>query len=610
MARLNVAMYALAMLCSSACQAQSPQCADNRYGTPAQAVAIEDAMLDGDTAAVVATIRAAQATRGVQLGCPEVASSYVATNTSPVPAAAVRASWPAHAGVALPAQYTQCPPFGREMGAYALGLWAAREAGAVVDEARARSIADGFVDVQYLPTRTPGELRTWPGIYPYSTRYASAGDSCYVGGVIETGLAMACGGQLPDLCVRYRNGPLAGQQFAVGDFSRTPRVYDGGAGFDQGWAGVMMAQAAVSASDPAARARYLASLRAAAEWALAEPPVRNHNYTAKLVWLLAATYDLTGETRWRDGMLDKLERNLLPGVLMDFNADGEIDGVPGIGFSALVAPAARMPGRMWDAHNARPEYQAMNAWALAQAYVALRDRGDAVHAARVRPYAIATLDNLAAEVLSLGAPGADAPGTSQPPFALLTGLRAIADAENLPKPDWERAAAVFWHRGVATAPGGVRTSILALFLQRAEGIAWRSLGARSARQAASGVSGAWFDPARSGEGLLVFISGNGRGFATWFTFDAADPTRQLWLFGAGTFDGDRLLIDAVFRAEGTRFGAAFDPAAVRLVDWGRLEFRLGGCRDAQLLYAARDPAYGAGTRTLRKLAGVAGSGCE
>lgn len=122
--------------------------------------------------------------------------------------------------------------------------------------------------------------------------------------------------------------------------------------------------------------------------------------------------------------------------------------------------------------------------------------------------------------------------------------------------------------------------------------------------------GAWFDPARSGEGLLVFVNASGRGFAAWFTFDVADPSRQLWLVGSGAFDGDRLLIEQLQRAEGTRFGAGFDPAAVRLVDWGRIEFRLSGCRDAQLLYSARDPAYGAVTRTLRKLAGIAGSGCE
>jgi hypothetical protein len=342
----------LAALGAAACHAQAPACPGNRYGTAAQATAIEDAMLEGDAVAVRAAIHAAQATRALELGCPEVASVYAPPDFAPVQAAAVRALWPLHAGANLPPQYLDCPPFGREMGAYALGNWLARATGASVDLQRLGRIAAGFVDVQYLPARTPGELATWPGLYAYSARYGTPGDACYIGGIIEDGLDRACGGELPTLCTRYRSGPFAGQRFAVGDYSRSPRAYEGGAGFDQGWAGLMMAEAALGASEPAARERYLESLRAAGEWALAEPPVRNHNYTAKLVWLLAAIYDLTGDARWRDGLLDKLDRNLLPGVLMDADADGRVDGHPGLRFADLVAPAARRPGRMWDARAA------------------------------------------------------------------------------------------------------------------------------------------------------------------------------------------------------------------------------------------------------------------
>jgi hypothetical protein len=219
------------------------------------------------------------------------------------------------------------------------------------------------------------------------------------------------------------------------------------------------------------------------------------------------------------------------------------------------------------------------------------------------------MDNLAAETISQGGPGALAPGTSQPPFALLLGLRAIADAEGLSRPDWERAAAAYWNAGIARDPGGNRTAILALFLQRAEGTPWRSLGERAARDRAAGFSGTWFDPARSGEGLVVFQYAADAGFVSWFTYDAVDPTRQVWLYGAGRFADGVLTVEPMLRTTGTRFGAAFDPQAVRTLPWGRVVFRLDGCREARLEYASTDPAYGSGTRALRKLTGVAGSGC-
>ena len=597
------------LLATSACAAQSPACPDNRYGTAAQAIAIEDALVDGDVAASVAAIRAAQRTRGVELGCPEAPSQYGPLDTTPVDLAAVEATWAAHAFPALPPPYTQCPPIGREMGAFALAHRWAAQAGVPVDQALATRLADGFVDAQYVPARTPGESPTWPGLYAFSARYGTPGDVCFAGGVIEQGIALACGGGSTSLCTTYRTGIHAGQRFAVGSFSRAPRAYDGGAAFDHGWAGVMMAEAVLGAPDAASAARWRESLRAAADWALAEPAVRNHNYTAKLVWLLAVAYDLTGEPRWREGLVDKLERSLLPGVLMDADGDGTVDGVPGVRFADLVAPAARTPGRMWDAHNARTEYQAMNAWALVAAHAALRDRGDVALAARVRPFALATMDNLAAEVLASGGPASASPGASQPPVALLLGLRMIGAAEGLARPEWERAVAAYWNAGILQAPGGNRSVSAALYLQHLRGVPWRSLGERAAQRLPAGIAGTWFDPSRAGEGLIVFPYAADAAFLSWFTYDAADPSRQLWLYGAGRFVDGRLEIDALFRTEGARFGAAFDPAAVRNVRWGRAGFQVSSCRSARFDYQADDPAYGAATRELRKLAGVAGSGC-
>jgi hypothetical protein len=585
-------------------------CTESRYGTAAEAMAIEDAMLNGEAAAVSAALRAAQRTRGTELGCPEAESPYAAADTRPIQADSVRETWARHGSATLPRQYSECPPFGREMGAYALGGWYARAAGGAIDPARLDTIAAGFLEVQYQASRTPGAMPSWPGLYGYSERYVRQGDACFIGGVIGDGLELACGGNQPSLCVTYRSGRWSGERFAIGDFSLAPRAFDGGAGFDQGWAGTMMIEAALGSSDGAVRRRYLTSARLAGEWALAEPPVRNHNYSAKTVWLLAGLYELSGEARWRDGLMDRLERNLLPGVLMDQDGDGAVDAVPGLRFAQLISPPARVPGRYWDAHNARPEYQAMNAWALVAAYAALRERGDAALAARVRPYALATLDNLAAEVTSFGAPATSGPGASQPPFALALGLRLIADAEGLPRPEWERALAAFWNAGVVAAPGGNRSSTVALVLQHVQGLPYRSLRTRAAAIDAAGASGAWFDPARAGEGVFVIVGANGSGVLAWYTYDATDASRQLWLVGSGDVRDGVLRIDDLYRADGTRFGAGFDVRAVRLQRWGSASFDTRDCLDARFTWASSDPVYGSGERLLTRLSVAGNSGCH
>jgi hypothetical protein len=136
---------------------------------------------------------------------------------------------------------------------------------------------------------------------------------------------------------------------------------------------------------------------------------------------------------------------------MDQNGDGLTDAPgPQVSFSDL-APVARTPGRMWDAHNAVTHYQGMNAVGLVEAYVALRDRGDAADAARVRPYALAVLDNLSAEFVQLGMPDS-VPSTREAGVALVLGLWKIAVPERLAKPRWEQAVDAAWNSEAVQSP--------------------------------------------------------------------------------------------------------------------------------------------------------------
>jgi serine protease AprX len=125
--------------------------------------------------------------------------------------------------------------------------------------------------------------------------------------------------------------------------------------------------------------------------------------------------------------------------------------------------------------------------------------------------------------------------------------------------------------------------------------------ARSAR------SGAWFDPARSGEGWIVEALDAGRAALTWFSFDPAG--RPTWLFGVGELDADGLRVERLQRLDGGRFGAAFDPAALRASDWGRLQLDFTGCDGGTLRYVANDPTWGSGEYRVQRLTRLLGPGC-
>ena len=589
---------------------QTPTCTDFRYGTGSQAALIELALSTGTVAESVAAIRAAQATRANDLGCAEASYPVTRASSTAPSLAAIRAAWAEQLVAAEQAldTYDRCPAVGRGAGAYALGGWTARSGGLSFPEAPLRALADNFLATQYGADKTPGTQQTWPGLFGYATRLGVPDDACFVPGVLGDALGNACT-EAPSICSKYRTGRFANLDFAVADFDAVAGLRDGGAGFDQGWAGVMMIEAALGTTDRAAAARYRQSALAAADWAIAEPAVRNHNYTAKLIWLLAAAYDWTGESHYRDALVDKLERSLLPGILMDQNADGLIDSVPGVRFADLRAPAARIPGRFWDAHNALPQYQAMNAIALVEAYAAFRSRGDVVMRDRVRPYALAVLDNQAAEFQSLGG----AVGSTQAFNAFALALWKISDPENLARPPWEQALWQLWNSGLGNSPGDSKTAGAAVVTARAEGRAWRTYRSRGAVSAATApldarISGLWYDPATSGEGLNLTLVAPDRMIATWFTYKADGSGEPLWLIADGSFDGSRFSASAL-SLRGTRFGSNFNSTDLIRSTWGTITIEFSRCDAATLRWQSEVPGYGSGTRNLQLLAGTAELGC-
>jgi hypothetical protein len=453
-----------AMLCGEAfAQGNSTPhvpCAGDDYGNSSVRIAIEQSMVRGTSGTVSDAINAAKSLRGVALGCPSQAYPYLPPSYLPIEIAEVVKLWQTIHAPTIATFRFNCPSVGREWATVALGACYARLSGATLDTTVLRNIVRMYEAQQYRIENVGDKEKMMftPGVYGYP-RFIRM-DSCSTVSVVVEGTDAACK-RFPDVCVQYKSNLYPGQTFLVSDVKPDEGWIDGGLAFDHAWIGALMIEAAFVHPDPSFRDYAKRSALLAGSWAVTEPPVRNHNYTAKLVWLLAQLYDWTGEKRFREAMVDKLERNLLLGVLMDEDRDGYVDGThPKIAFTQLTNPAAQRPGRMWDGHNALPGYHAMNAWALVEAYCALRDRdgglADSVGLAlraKVKRTAVAMLDNLAWEINHLGVGNAQAPGFSQLPFALLTGLWKLASFDREPHPAWDSASTALWNIGYAKSFG-------------------------------------------------------------------------------------------------------------------------------------------------------------
>lgn len=487
------------ILCGEVCIQETAQaqnnttarvpCTGDEYGSAAARVTIEQAMLRGTSGTVSQAINAAKNLRGKALGCPSQAYPYWSPNYLPIEIAEVVKSWQTiHSPTIATFRYT-CPALGREWAPVALGACYARFAGMPVDTTVLKNIVRMYEAQQYRAENAGAAVVAPAGVYGYP-RFITM-DSCGRVSVAVEGTDVACK-RFPELCVQYKTNLYPGQTFLIADTKPDEGWIDGGLAYDHAWIGSMMIEAALVHPDPSFRDYTKRSALLAGSWAIAEPPVRNHNYTAKLVWLLAQFYDWTGEKRFREAMVDKVERNLLAGILLDEDRDGYVDGTePKIAFASLTNPAAQRPGRMWDGHNALPGYHAMNAWALVEAYCALRDRDGGladsaglVFRARLKRAAVAMIDNMTWEINNLGVGSPQSPGFSQLPYAILTALWKLAAFEREPHPAWDSAATALWNTGYGKA-FGANTVNVGLYLAYRTGQRYTPL---SRRTVATGVA--------------------------------------------------------------------------------------------------------------------------
>jgi hypothetical protein len=419
-----------------------PPCG-NDYGSSSDETNISYQMRYGTIPDAVSAINQAKSTRGSALGCPQTELSYNMPSTMEPSLNEIINAWNSVASEISNFE-AECPRIARYENNLALGAYYAMQAGYFTDTAALAIIGEMMYAQQYADWNIASPDPRNEGVFGYI--HVDEINPCYPGGVVGESVETLCNA-LPQYCVTYTNGMFAGASFAISGQDDANNWFDGSLAYDHGWAGVQMIEASLLQDDPILREKFLQSALLAGQYAISEHCVKNHNYTSKLIWLLAELYALTGEEIYKTDLNYKLEKNLIPGILLDENDDGIVDETnPPAYFSQLYSPAAT-PGRMWDAHNSLPWYHAMNAWAMVEAYVAFRDRGDTQRAAELKPYAIAMIDNLAREILYQGVVTPNQLGIRDITYALQIAVWKIAMYENEAHDNWESAMWAMWNTG-------------------------------------------------------------------------------------------------------------------------------------------------------------------
>lgn len=95
-----------------------------------------------------------------------------------------------------------------------------------------------------------------------------------------------------------------------------------------------------------------------------------------------------------------------------------------------------------------------------------------------------------------------------------------------------------------------------------------------------GISGAWFERKRDGEGWAIEVLDGDRALVYWFTYPpSGSPGDQRWFIGTGEVSGDRIRLD-VLEPAGRPFDESSDEMDVS--DWGELVFHFADCDSARV----------------------------
>lgn len=204
-------------------------------------------------------------------------------------------------------------------------------------------------------------------------------------------------------------------------------------------------------------------------------------------------------------------------------------------------------------------------------------------------------------------------------FPVLTKTRggrfgAAFDPAAVVREDWGSLVFTFESCGIgyasylpnaaAAAQGWAAEQLDAQRLTSVAGIACPG-GPPAGKYLHGGISGAWYDPARDGEGWLVEVLGANLGLVYWFSYT---PTgEQAWFGGVAPIVDGSILVDAALRPTGGRFGPDYDPAQVTLEPWGAFRITIADCQHALVRAEAVAPFGSFANGRVQRLTSLAGS---
>lgn len=123
------------------------------------------------------------------------------------------------------------------------------------------------------------------------------------------------------------------------------------------------------------------------------------------------------------------------------------------------------------------------------------------------------------------------------------------------------------------------------------------------------MSGNWYDPVRSGQGIQLEITDqNNTALAVWFVF--GPDGGQNWIYAQGTYDTTKatVTLPATMKT-GARFPPLFKPSDVQTTSWGTITLAFTDCNNGTLSWNSTFPGYGIGSMTLSRLTSIRGTKC-
>ena len=136
-------------------------------------------------------------------------------------------------------------------------------------------------------------------------------------------------------------------------------------------------------------------------------------------------------------------------------------------------------------------------------------------------------------------------------------------------------------------------------------------GATGDQTLAGRLNGTYFDPARSGEGIMIDffdIGSSTRGvFVSWYTYDEAG--NPMWLVGNTELAPNGTQVDIpLIVTTGGRFGPLFRADNIRRTPWGSMNIRFPTCNSAMLRYQRTQDGQ-TGTYNMVRLGPGSGVSC-